>query len=196
MQPCDRDGTFRGVIVEYGLKDFQSGSTAVKYRAELSEMYNFETEQWMPWEEYQMEVYGDQFVVKKDGKLNTNGVNALMNHAGWNGSFDAIHNNRWRPTPCQFKVTAEEYQGKTYYKVAFINGFDDVPGGSMPSLDEKRVKQLDETFTKQLRALGGNQARNEVAPPAGSRPAPPSKSAPPAKREEAPAPATGDDIPF
>ena len=56
---CDRDGAFRGTIQEYGLKEFPSGAVAIKYRADLQEIYNFETESWHPCSDWDMEVYGD-----------------------------------------------------------------------------------------------------------------------------------------
>lgn len=197
MQPCDREGTFRGLIVEYGLKEFESGAVAVKFRAELTEVYDIATGEWIPWQEYQMEVQGDAFVVKKDGTLNDTTVNALVNHAGWSGSFHSISDTTWKPTPCQFAVKSEVYNNKTYYKAAFVNGFDDIPGGgALPQLEPAQAKVLDTRFGAQLRALTGNKMRNQAPPPAANKPsAPPKAKAAHAepKRETVPA---GDDIPF
>lgn len=196
MNPVDRKGTFRGVIAEYGMKEFPSGAVAIKFRAELTEIYDFDNEQWVPWEEYQMEVWGDSFVVKKDGSLNQTSVDALVNHAGWNGSFHAIFDQTWKPTPCQFSVKGEDYQGKTYYKVGFINGFNDEPGGSMPQLDPDKVRGLDAKFGSQLRALTGNKMRNQAPPPATSKPPAPPTSKPSERLVAAQAHAANGEIPF
>ena len=44
-QPVDRAGDFRGRIVEYGLREYDSGSVAIAIRAELDEMYA--DDQWL-----------------------------------------------------------------------------------------------------------------------------------------------------
>lgn len=184
---CDRAGTFRGKIVEYGLKEFKSGAVSVKYRAELTEIYDFENEQWMPCEDWYMEVWGDAFVVGKEGKLNESAVKSLMANTGWNGQFSSIQNEKWAPTPCQFKTKEDTYDGKSFFKADYINHYDDVPGGQMPKLDDAKIKSLDEKYGKPIRAWSGNANRNQPAPPA-SRPTPP----PPQSAEAPP----NDEIPF
>jgi hypothetical protein len=193
MQPVDREGVFRGVIAEYGTKEFTGGTIAIKFRAELTELYD--GEQWHPWTDYQQEVYGDSFVVKKDGSINEAAVNSLVNHAGWDGTFASVNDATWKPTPCQFKVVSEEYKGKTYYKVDFINGFDDVPGGGgLPKIDGQKAKGLDARFGSQLRAIAANKMRNQSAPPAGAKPPAPPKPA--AKEHARDLAAAQDSIPF
>lgn len=192
MIPVDREGSFRGVILEYGIKEFPSGSVSIKFKAELTEIYDFEQEQWLPWD-YDMEVYGDCFVVKKDGNLNEAAIASLVDNAGWDGKFQSITDQTWKPTPCQFSVKKSEHQGKTYFNAAFINGFDDEPGGSLPQMDPVKVKGLDAKFGSQLRALTGNKMRNQAPPPVGNKPPAPPKQQAPAM---AAAQAAGDDIPF
>lgn len=193
MQPVDREGTFRGLIVEYGTKEFTGGTIAIKFRAELTELYD--GEQWHPWSDYQQEVYGDSFVVKKDASINEAAVNSLVNNAGWDGTFASVNDATWRPTPCQFKVVAEEYKGKTYYKVDFINGFDDVPGGGgLPKIDEQKAKGLDARFGSQLRAIAGNKMRNQAPVAKSGPPAPPPVNRPAAPQQSQPV--ANDGIPF
>jgi hypothetical protein len=192
---CDREGSFRGKIVEYGMKEFASGTVAIKFKAELTEIYDFGNKCWEPWGEYQMEVFGDVFVVKKDGTLNEDAIKSLVDNAGWNGSFHSVEDKTWEPVPCQFSVKRSDHNGKTYFNASFINAFDSVPGGTMPKLDEGKVKSLDTRFSAQLRALVGNKMRNQDSPTANSKP-----PAPPAAKPEAVAAAAskpGDDgIPF
>lgn len=192
---CDRDGAFRGTIQEYGLKEFPSGAVAIKYRADLEEIYNFDTESWHPCSDWDMEVYGDCFVVKKDGSLNTASVSSLVDHAGWDGQFKSIQDATWEPTPCQFSVKRSEYEGKVYFNAAFINGFDDTPGGgALPMLEPAKVSSLDAKFGSAMRVLTANKMRNQTAPPAGAKPPAPPKPA--AKEPPKVHAATGDDIPF
>lgn len=193
MQPCDREGAFRGNILEYTVKEFPSGAVSIKYRAELTEIWDGQNEEWIPWADYDMEVWGDCFVVKKDGSLNDAAIKSLVNHAGWDGKFTSLAEQTWKPTPCQFSVKKSEYQGTTYYNAAFVNGFDDAPGGSLAPVDPAAAKGLDSRFGAQLRALTGNKMRNQSPPPANAKPpAPPPSKPEPAKVHAA----TGDDIPF
>ena len=193
MQPCDREGVFRGLIREYGIKEFPTGSVAIKFRAELTEIYDFDGEVWNPWADYDMEVFGDCFVVKKDGTLNEAAIRSLVDNAGWDGRFQSVTDATWKPTPCQFSVKRSEHNGNVYYNAAFVNGFDDVPGGSLPKMDEAKVKGLDARFGSQLRALTGNKMRNQAPPPAGAKPpAPPKGKQEPVAAGRPPS----DDIPF
>lgn len=189
---CDRAGNFKVEIIEYGMKEFPTGSVAVQIKASLKEIWDHDNEQWMPWEEYDMEAYGSVFVVKKDGTLNESGIRSLVNNAGWNGDFEAIANRTWAPSICQASIKAEPYEGKTYYKIAFINHRDSTPG-SMGMLDDDKIKALNSRFGSSLRAMAGTVKANP-APAKGKPPAPPmSKKHSAAVNAQAPVGVAADD---
>lgn len=188
----DREGNFRIQIVEYALKEFDSGSVCVSMRATVLEQFDEESKTWIDWRPYNRDVLGDVFIVNKKGDLLEKAIQSLVNFAGWDANFDAIANGRWQPTPCQCSVAENVYKDQTSFKINFINSYDWHPGGS-GGVSAEKAKELSNRFGSQLRALAGNVKRN-APPPAESKPTPP-------KKPDAPAPvfANGngkDDPPF
>jgi hypothetical protein len=143
-----------------------------------------------PWREYDMEAFGDVWIVKKDGALNDRQAKALMQHAGWDASLASISEATWKPTPCQVEITHEKYKDQDQFKISWVNDFNRVPGaGALSNVDSDKVKELEARFGSPLRALQGNVRRNTTAP-AGKKPSPPPKS------PVAAGAAAGDGIPF
>jgi hypothetical protein len=190
-QPIDREGNFRAVIESYGVREMESGAVCVAIKAKLTQIWNGEV--WESWEQYDMVAEGDIWIVKKDnGGLNSNGVESLIRHAGWDGSFESITDESWQPSPCQVQVQRDDYKGATRYRIAFVNDFNRTPG-AMSTIDGNKAKELASRFGAQLRAIAGNAKRN-VAPLPG-KPVPP----PPPKSIPGPVPVSandGDPIPF
>lgn len=184
----DREGDFRAEIVEFGLRELDSKAVCVPIRAKITEFWNGEA--WDDWRQYDMHAGGDIWIGKKDGSANDKQIEALMRHAGWDGSLAALVDGSWHPTPCQITVKQDSYEGKTTYKIAWLNAFDRTPGGgSMSNVDEAKVKGLEARFGQTLRALSGNVRRNAAAPSGRKPPAPP-------KASSVPAGAANGDIPF
>jgi hypothetical protein len=192
-QELDREGTFQGVIVEYWVRDTdKSKSVAVAYRAKITAMYDFENERWDDWSEFvEHLVEGSQWVIGKDGKVLERGFETLVQETGWDGSFTSIVQQTWQPTPCQFVVKNEPYKGKDYFKVAFINAFDRIPGGGSAAANPEKVNELQTLYGSQLKGLAGQFKRN-TKPPATSKPASPPK----AKQAVSANGAGSDDVPF
>lgn len=175
MQPCDRTGSFRAEILDYGLKEMDSGAVAVALHVKLTEMWDGEN--WQPWGEYDMEAYGDVWIVKKDGKLNDRQAKALINFAGWDASLSSIAEETWKPTPCQVEITHERYKDQDQYRISWVNDFDRTPGaGAQSNVDANKLKELEARFGSPLRALQGNVKRNGAAPST-KKPSPPPKPA-------------------
>ncbi len=167
-QPVDRAGQFRGVITEYGLKEMDSGAVAVSIKARLDQIWT--GEEWQDWSEYGMEAQGDVWIIGKDGKPSERAANSLIEFAGWDGNLLSIAQEGWKPTPSQFAIKDEEYKGKTYHRIAFVNDHDRVPGGNLSNIDEKKAKTLQDRFGSAFKAIAGNAKR------AGSIPAAPPKN--------------------
>lgn len=183
-QPCDREGTFRGVINGYGLKEMDSGAVGVALRVLLTQMWN--GEEWIGWSEYDMEAEGDVWIIKKVGAVNEAAAQSLIKFAGWDGNLLSITEETWEPKPVAVVVKRDEYEGKTRFKIAFVNDHERTPGG-LSNVDAAKAKELNTRFGAQLRALVGNNARNGSTPPPTSKPSPPPIAS---------APAQGKDIPF
>lgn len=189
---CDRTGHFRAEVIGKGVKEMDSGAVSIALHVRLTEIWDEATESWQPWGDYDMQAYGDVWVVGKGGKLSDKNVQRLVRCLGWDGSFASI-NDDWQPTSCQVEIAHEQYQGKSYYKIAWVNGYDDTPGGSgnIGNADEAKIKALEARFGAPIRALTANAKRPTV--PAAASGKPPSPPKPPA-----PVPAGADDgsIPF
>lgn len=185
----DREGTFRGRIIEYGLQESDSGSVGINVKCVIDEAYNFETESWEDWREFEFECFGYVNLVKKDGKSNDKSAENLCKCAGWNGSLGDVALGGWKPDPIQFTTKADTYKDKTSFKVDYINQFDRIPGGGIKSVDPDKAKTLQAKYGTTFKALAANVKRS--APPAGKPSSPP-------QRQTVPADATKCDkeIPF
>ena len=187
--PVDRAGTFRGNIVEYGLKEVESGSVAVTLRVYLTAFWDDVNKTWMEWHEYDQEAHGDIWIVKKDKTLNQNAVNSLIRNAGWDGDIESVQNNKWQPTPVQVVVVEDTYNGETRLKISFINDHDRTPGGLGANMTPEKAKQLQMQFGSSLRALAGN-AKRDSKPNGAPKTPPPRQYAPPLPEK------AGEEIPF
>lgn len=195
-QLVDREGDFQGVIYEYGLREFDSGTVAISIRARLDAMWN--GEEWEDWKQYDVEAFGSLFIIKRNGELNNTQVESLVRSAGWDGTMNSVVHGTWKPTPCQFSIKSEVYKEATQFKIAFVNPFDRVPGGGMGNIDADKAKQLEAKFGASLRAIAGNVKRNTVASGQSAPPAPPKPNGawkPPTVQQSV-ASAAAEDIPF
>lgn len=188
---CDREGTFRARIAQCGVAEESSGAVAIIVDCFLTEFWDTETEQWVPWEEYDMYAEGKLYVVKKDGTENKTQIEPLIEFAGWNGSLADVAGNRipWRPI--QVSIKADVYNNVTRHRVNFIGDFNRVPGG-LGAIDESQARQLDAIFGAKFRAIAGSQQHGRTQP--AGRPAAPARPAvrpitPPAQAATQAAPA-------
>jgi hypothetical protein len=201
MTPFQYKADCRVEIVEYALKEMQSGAVAVSIRCKVLEWYGVPEgggePVWFDWREQNQEVSGDIWIVSgadKGNKILDRAVKSLVNYAGWDGAMESVADGTWRPTPCQVAVNPETYNEQTYYKASFVNDWNRTPGALAEGVKPEQAKVLQAKYGSQLRAIVGNKMRNQAPPPAANKPTAPPKptnSAP--KRETVP---PGDDIPF
>lgn len=196
MQPVDRPGYFRGVIVEYGLKESKDGAVGIGVRAELHEFFD-EEGNWVNVRDYQWEVSSDLYIISKIGEPMDFQIKPIVQHCGWDGRIESIANNEWQPTQCQFNIKEEIYKGKPYRKIAFINDYDRAPGANLSNVDAEKAKAIAARFGGQLRALTAGLNRNGSKPAGRPAPPPPPRSMPQvASGPIDPPPPSGEDIPF
>jgi hypothetical protein len=183
-----QEGSFRGLITEYGLYEPDSGAVGVNIRARITEAWDSDSLTWEDWAEYDMEAEGCVWLVQrkdKGGGINQKSVDSLIRFAGWNGDIQSIVNGGWEPVMCAFAVTKETYKENTRFRIAFINDPDRIPGGQ-GNVTPERAKELQTLYGAQFRALAGNTTRN-AAPPQGK---PGAKKGPIGGKAPATAPAT------
>lgn len=188
---CDREGDFRGEIIEYGLTESKEGAVGVQIKAQLNEIYDPNIGEWIGWSEYQQEAWGTLWIVKKDGNPNENAVRSLVCACGWDGTLGSIANQEFRPNPCQFNVKADTYQNQTRFKVSFVNEYDRKPGG-LGTVSPEKLKELTTRFGAPLRALAGS-AKMQAKPTESKPKAPPRQ---PANVGAGNGTSPKDDIPF
>jgi len=200
-QQLDRAGTFRAEITDYCLlAPFKSGAIPVSLAAKLTAMWDSDAGangegDWVPWEEYDVQADGMQWLVKKDGTLNESTVKNLMEHAGWDGDFESLSRQTWQPVPCQVVCNEENDPKRAEYNqfpIAFVNAYDAAVGGQR-AIDPAMVSQLKARHGATLRALAGNAQRN-VASPKGKPADPPKKSG--KAKAAVPPNEPSDEIPF
>lgn len=172
-QEIDREGTFRGRIVSYGLQEAQSKALAVQITARIDEQWV--DDHWEDWRQYDVEASGYIWIIKKDGSDNDSQVRALVDCAGWDGVFSSIVSGAWKPEPCQFVVKEDSYKEQIRYRINWLNAYDSSPTGG--NVDSNRARELDALYGSRIRAVVGNVKRNALAP-SGKPSAPP----PPANR--------------
>ena len=175
-ESVDRAGTFHAEVISYGMKEYESGSASVDICFRLTAWWHAgEEPRWHDWTTYGQEVYGHFFVIKSDGQLNPTPIKQLIQHLGWDGSFDSISDGTWEPTPCQVVVKEDTYKGETQMKADWLASYDAEPNLGMETLSTERSKTLQMKFGGQLRVIAGNVTRQT------NKPATPPPQAPVAK---------------
>lgn len=194
MQPVDRAGIFKAKITGYGLTESEKGAVGIVLKAELTDLWDPTNKEWYPWAQYEQEAEGAIWIVKKDGTINQLGADSLIKCAGWDGNLESITGETWQPTPVQVAIDSDEYNGKTRFRINFVNPFDRTPG-MMSTVSADKARELQNRFGGLLRAIAGNARRNGAtpngAPPPPARPASPAPPPPPVGAGARP----GDDYP-
>ena len=177
----DREGLIRGSIIEYELRELDSGAVSCRITVEIDDF--FQDGNWENWRDYSVTATGDIWLVKKNGDLNQRQGEALCEYAGWDGSFNAISSGKFSPNPLAATVEADEYQGQISYRIAWLQPYDYTPGRS--AISSSSVSALDQKHGSALRAIASTSARNCKTPESAPRPSRPK-----------PEPLQKDEIPF
>lgn len=190
----DQAGIFKGRLVNWAVKQVESGAVAVTLKLVI--VASLDGQAWVPWDPETVEeytVYGDFWVIKKDGGINTKVVESLVAALPWDGNLTSITQT---PPDVVVQVTVKEdtYQGVTRYKASWVQPEDYTPQPMGESSED--VKALQAQFGSLLRAAAG-AAKKAAAKPASKKGPPPAKVGAPAPGSAAGEPVPdGDDIPF
>lgn len=181
MRSLDRAGIFKARPVAWTVKVFdQSGGQAVAISITFAIVAQLDGGEWIDSAEQEHRVFGDYFVVKRDGSPNVGTVQQLSASLGWQGSLKLVQATPNQPPACVVQITVKEeaYNGKTFFKAGWMNPEDYVPtqGGA----DDATVEQLESRFGSGLRAAATGKPAAEK----------------PARKAKAPPPVSADDIPF
>jgi hypothetical protein len=187
VRRLDRPGIFKARALSWAVRTAESGAVAIA--VEYQVLAQLDGTAWVDWSGAdEHSVFGDTYVVKKDGTVHSSGVEQLVAALGWNGDLRSVVGAP-PDVVVQITVKEEEYQGKRRLKVSWLN-----PGDYSPrpeSASDGDVARLQVRFGSLLRAAAAVAAKKAPAKPA---PAP----APAGAATAGPTPTDqfDDDIPF
>lgn len=192
MRRLDRSGIFRARPVSWSVRASET-SQAVALSIEFLILAQLDGSSWTSWAEYEEHrVFGDFYVIKRDGSVNQTMVEQLAGSLGWSGDLRHVGSAVPEVT-VQITVKEDAYNGQVRFKADWINPGDHVPQPSGAS--EGEVGTLQARFGSLLRAAAaGAKPRQKGAAP------PPAKTTPP--RDDVPRnpisdePLDDDSVPF
>ena len=145
-----QEGIFKVQPMSWDIRTANSGAVAINFGFIVRE--ELEDGIWASWDGFDQHiVYGDWWVVKRDGKINQGAVDQLVDSLGWDGNLNAVIG----PPPeriVQVSVKGEVYEGVTRYKAQWMNPEDYAgkPGGG--GATEQEAQQLQNRFGSLLKA--------------------------------------------
>lgn len=168
MTRIDREGIFKAQPVAWGLSDKKDGSEARAIVIDWRILAQLGPDgEWVDWSTYEEYIAtGYHYVIKKDGTLNTGKgtmdgtVEQLAKSIGWDGSLvlpvdppDVV---------AQISVKAESYDGKTSFKVAWVNPGDYTPKPRTATPED--AKAANNRYGSLLRAATASAKAKAPAP--------------------------------
>lgn len=170
----DREGTFMARPATWGVKTGkESQSVAINMGFVVTAQRD--GDEWIDWSQYDEHVvYGDFWIVKKDGSINTNAVDSLVRAFGpesikWIGDLRRI-DGQPPETPVQIVVEPDDFFDPPRFKVKWINAADYEPTPMLA--DAMAVGGLQGRFGSLLRAAASSAAQGLPKGETAKKPAP------------------------
>lgn len=166
----DREGIFKCRPVSWRVKSFE-GKKSVAIAIEFVVLAQLnDANDWEPWDGYaEVRVWGDYFVVGKEGQPITVTCEQLASSMGWTGSLRAVAGGPPPDCVVQVQVKADTYKDSTRHKAGWMNPGDYMPTPGGAPADE--VDLLDAQFGSLLRAAAAS-SKKSPPPKAATKPAP------------------------
>lgn len=128
-----REGRFKAKILRHAVNE-TGQNRLVTFMAEFQIVAELDDDVWHP-REASEEITGYFYLEKKDGELNSGIIKSLKSALGWDGVDPFwLQDTDLRGRVVQLNVKAEVYDGKTRYKVAYIDA-EDVTGSGAPGIE-------------------------------------------------------------
>ena len=162
MRLLDREGIFKARLLGWKVLDVKSGAVAVSCELHVLAQWDG-AGGWSDWSEYEEHrCFGNWWVVKKGGQINMGAVEQLAESLGWNGDLQSVLGSPPPDSTVQITVKADEYNGQTRFKAAWMNPENHAP--QQPGADKEKVGQLQNRFGSLLRAAAASAAGAPAAP--------------------------------
>lgn len=162
MPALTREGWYLCDVVTWGVREAESHAVAIALKLETRAEWQpdpvgIETPNRGSWVELPaLDVFGDFYIIKKDGQPNPTAIEQLTKAKCWNGEYGLMLYEKDPPMSLQavVQVGANVYQGKTTYRANWIHHADHVPGagGISGRVAADRLAELNATFGGSLRA--------------------------------------------
>ncbi len=155
MLRLDRAGIFKAQPVSWTVRSSQQ-SGAIALAIEFKILAQLDGAEWNDWAQYdEYSIFGDFWVVKSDGTINTTTVESLARTLGWDGDLVSVVGEPPAEV-VQITVREEEYQGRKRMKVAWLNpgDFSPMPESATPD----QVQNMQRRFGSLLRAAAAGAA--------------------------------------
>jgi hypothetical protein len=166
----DRPGIFRAEILSWSFKQFPGSlSKAISIQFKILEKLE-RTDLGNAWEDWSVYdehiVWGDYWIVGRNGKLNAKTLEQLSTALDWEGDIRAIGISLPRNRRVQVTVKEEAYDGKILYKAQWLSPWDFVPGGgrNKHAPTKETLEAFQAEYGSQVRAALGAAAHLRGTP--------------------------------
>lgn len=178
-QRIDRQGMFRGRLVDFGIKTARSGAVAITVHAEIDAALI--DDQWEDWTEFEFDVFGDLWVIGRDGQIVEFVARDLCAFAGWDGDLESVVSGSWTPPGLVFHVQPNEYEGIIRYKLTRVVDPENPVRGTISGVTADEARALQAEYGPALRAVVGDLIEEPAPakPKGGRKPPAPKTTVPP-----------------
>ncbi len=151
MGQIENVGTYRGSIVDHGISASTGGFPQWVPKLLAMEKYNFDTEEWEDYSQYEdNEIQAYLVIIGAKGENLNCKQTCLI--TGWDGSdLQVLSEMNLEATGIQFRVEENTYNDKTRLQVAWVDEYDAKPGGTVRKATPDEIKALNAKFKKYLK---------------------------------------------
>ncbi|MEJ2202923.1 MAG: hypothetical protein P8170_02305 [Gemmatimonadota bacterium] len=173
MRRLDRSGIFRARPLSWSVRSSET-SQAVAISIEFLVLAQLEGSTWSSWADYEdHRVFGDFYVIKRDGSVNATMVEQLVSSLGWSGDLRQV-GQAVPDVTVQITVKEDTYNGQVRFKADWVNPGDHVPQAGGASDGE--LGRLQARFGSLLRAAAaGAKSQQKTATPPRAPKSPPAR---------------------
>ena len=180
----DREGRFRGPIMESGVSRSTGGFPQFVAKIMATEFYDVTTKEWIPWQEYSQSGTAFLILAGANEKATINAKN-LVEALGWDGvSYGTLNDTDYTATPIQFDVKDNDEYG---FQIDLIHAADADPNRVVGKLDADKIKDLDAKFSSALADTAPAKTATKTKRKSSKKPPAPPKSTPPTSPTKVPA---------
>jgi len=172
MGMIDREGTFRGKILDHGVSSTKNDFPQFVTKLQAAEIYDFDEQVWVDWTD-QDENEITAYLVMFGSKGETANYGQVKTVFSWDGAdFQVLAEADYSELIVQFRVAPDTYEGKTRLKVQWIDTVDATPGSAVKKLDAKDLKALTAKY-KNMMKVGAKPVKAGAKKPVAKKAAAP-----------------------